>query len=147
MCILQIITHGLKTVKEQVTEFTSRSIKPDDNAFGLELTAAWSTMVGVFMALQHYLTHEDVTDMLHMLQSFLNMLKMLTEYELCCRHWIGLLFQVLRLQNSNCRFAKVYAVCPAAIHVIPEGSDGHHLCIVCNAVQQCCALLLALNLS
>ena len=79
MCILQIITHGLKTVKKQVSEFTSRSIKPDDDAFGLEVTAAWSTMVGVFMALQHHLAHEDVTNIIHMLQSFLDLLKMLTE--------------------------------------------------------------------
>lgn len=79
MCILQIITQGLKTVKEQVSEFTSRSIKPDDDASGLELTGAWSTMVEVFMALQHHLTREALTHMLHMLQSFLNMLKMLTE--------------------------------------------------------------------
>ncbi len=79
MCVLQIITHGLKTVKEQVSEFTSHSIKPDDSAFGLELTAAWSTMVGVFVALQHHLTLEALTDILHMLQSFLNMLKMLTK--------------------------------------------------------------------
>ncbi|KAA6425607.1 MAG: E3 ubiquitin- ligase UPL5 [Trebouxia sp. A1-2] len=77
---LQIITHGLKTVQKQVSEINSCSIKPDGHASGLELTAAWSTMVGVFMALQHHhLTHEGVTDLLHMLQSFLNMLKMLTE--------------------------------------------------------------------
>lgn len=80
MCVLQIITHGLKTVQKQVSEINSCSIKPDGHASGLELTAAWSTMVGVFMALQHHhLTHEGVTDLLHMLQSFLNMLKMLTE--------------------------------------------------------------------
>ncbi|KAL0032905.1 hypothetical protein WJX77_005652 [Trebouxia sp. C0004] len=75
----QVITHGLKTVKQQVSDLTSCSIKPDDNASGLEVTVAWSTMVGVFMALRHHLTHEDETHMLNMLQSFLKMLKMLTE--------------------------------------------------------------------
>ena len=78
MCVLQIITHGLERVKQEVSEFTTRSIRPDDNAFGLELTAAWSTMVGVFTALQHHLTHDGVAEILLMLQSFLNMLKMLT---------------------------------------------------------------------
>jgi len=78
-CPLQVITHGLQTVKDHVTSFTSRDIKPDESELGLELSVAWSTLVEVFMTLQSKLTDNDTHEVLQMLHSFLNLLRQLTE--------------------------------------------------------------------
>lgn len=73
---LQVITHCLEELQQQVTTFICLETDPDKRVgemSGLQLCAAWSAMVEVFLALQSKLTSTDGPEVTSMTHSFLQM--------------------------------------------------------------------------
>lgn len=69
---LQVLEKGFQKLQAHVTTFTSSSLTPDESSFDLELTAAWSTMIEVFMALKSKLRISTPSVRIQLLQMLLS---------------------------------------------------------------------------
>ena len=69
----------MKQLQQEVTSFNSSTITPNEQEFGLEAAAAWSTLVQVFIALQSNLIRQNEAAVVQMLYTSLQMLKQMTE--------------------------------------------------------------------
>lgn len=78
---LQVIERGFQNLKEQVTTFTSTSLTPDELLSDLELTAAWSTMIEVFIALKGKLCTSNLQplELVQMLAAYLSVVRSMIE--------------------------------------------------------------------
>ena len=69
----------MKQLQQEVTSFNSSTITPNEQEFGLQVAAAWSTLVQVFIALQSNLIRQNEPAVVQMLYTSLQMLKQVTE--------------------------------------------------------------------
>ncbi|KAL3146706.1 hypothetical protein ABBQ38_014695 [Trebouxia sp. C0009 RCD-2024] len=84
-CSSKVLEKGFQKLQAHVTTFTSSSLTPDESSFDLELTAAWSTMIEVFMALKSKLRISTPSVRIQLLQMLLSYSAVITSASECCQ--------------------------------------------------------------